>query len=139
MDEDNARVPALLLCGGTMGARDTAIARLVEPAAPGQSIALLRSGTGMFASQATPLGPHVVVKRAPLGCVCCTGNAMFRVTLFNLLRTSRAARLVVELEPGTHVATLEAQLQSGSLARVMRVVGRVDLDTDNAATVSWPK
>src|SRR5688572_23253961 len=109
MNDDTGRVPALLLCGGTMGDRDTAIARLVEPTAPGQSIAVLRSGAGMFASQAVPLGPHVVVKRAPFGCVCCTGNAMFRVTLFDLLRTSRPARLVVELEPGTHVATLEAQ------------------------------
>jgi G3E family GTPase len=139
MKEDLACVPALLLCGGSVGERDAAIARLVEPAAAGQSIAVLRAGTGMFASQAAPLGPHVVVKRAPLGCVCCTASVMFRVALFELLRSSRPARLVVELEPGTHVATLEAQLQGGSLGRALQVVGRVDLDADGLTKVGWPQ
>lgn len=133
-----ARVPALLLCGGTNDDRDAAIARLAEPVAEGRSIAVLRGGTGMFASPAAPLGPHVVVKRAPNGCACCTAGVMFRVALFDLLRAS-PARLIIDLGPGAHVATLEAQMQSGSLARALRVVGRVDLDAaPDAHALSWP-
>jgi len=138
MKEDTVRVPALLLCGGSNDEREAAIARLAEPAAEGRSIAVLRAGTGMFASRAAPLGPHVVVKRAPNGCACCTGGVMFRVTLFNLLRAG-PSRLVVDLGPGDHVATLEAQMQSGSLARALRVVGRVDLDAaPGPDSLSWP-
>jgi hypothetical protein len=139
MKDDNACVPALLLCGGTIDDRDAAIARLAEPVAGGRSIGVLRAGTGMFASPAAPLGPHVVMKRAPIGCVCCTAGVIFRVALSELLRASRPARLVVDLGRGTHVATLEAQLQGESLARVLRVIGRVDLDaTRRPDAVSWP-
>ena len=136
MKDDTVRVPALLLCGGSNDDRDAAIARLAEPAAEGQSIAVLRTGSGMFASAAAPLGPHVVVKRAPSGCACCTGSVMFRVALFNLLRQG-PARLVVDLGPATDVATLEAQMQSGSLARALRVVGRIDLDA-GLDSLTWP-
>jgi hypothetical protein len=136
MKEDHACVPALLLCGGTMGDRDAAIARLAESAAAGQPIAVLRAGSGMFAGSAPPLAPHVVMKWAPIGCICCTAGVIFRVALLALLRASRPARLVVDLGAGTHVDTLEAQLQIDSLTRVLRVVGRVDLDATHA--VSWP-
>jgi G3E family GTPase len=139
MKEHNACVPAFVLCGGTMGDRDAAIARLAEPVAQGQSIAVLRAGIGMFAGPALPLGPHVVVKRAPIGCVCCTAGVLFRVALFELLRASRPARLVVDLGAGAHVETLDAQMQGESLARVVRVIGRVDLDsTRGPHSVSWP-
>src|SRR5579871_5193720 len=37
--EDHARVPALLLCGGTIDDRDAAIARLAEPVAGGHPVA----------------------------------------------------------------------------------------------------
>ena len=138
MKEHNACVPAFLLCGGANEDRDAAIARLAEPVAEGRSIAVLRGGTGMFASPAAPLGPHVVVKRMANGCACCTAGVMFRVALFELLRAS-PARLIVDLGPGAHVATLEAQMQSGSLARALRVVGRVDLDAaPGSQSLSWP-
>jgi hypothetical protein len=138
MKEDNACVPVLLLCGGTLGDRDAAIARLVKPLAAGQSIAVLRAGSGMFASPAAPFGPHVVMKWAPIGCVCCTAGVIFRVAMLQLLRASHPARLVVDLGPGAHVATLEAELQGQSLARLLQVVERVDLDAQGSHAVSWP-
>lgn len=139
MEQDNACAPALLLCGGTMGDRDAAIARLVEPAAQGQPIAVLWSRTGLLAGPDMHLRSHVVMRWVPIGCVCCTTAVMFRAALFQMLRGSRPARLVVDLGPGAHVATLEAQSQGESFARILRVVGRVDLDTGNAHAVSWPQ
>ena len=139
MKDDKAHVPALLLCGGTIDDRDAAIARLAEPVAGGHPVAVLRAGAGLFAGPAAPLGPHVVVKRAPIGCLCCTAGVVFRVALFGLLHASRPARLIVDLGPGAHIATLEAELQSESLARVVRVIGRLDLDATRAPReVSWP-
>ena len=138
MKDDNARVPALLLCGGTIEDRDAAIARLAEPVAGGHPVAVLRAGGGMFAGTAASLGPHVVVKWAPIGCLCCTAGVVFRVALFGLLHASRPARLVVDLGPGAHVATLEAEMQGESLARVVRVVARVDLDaTRSPQALNW--
>ena len=136
MQANDGRVPALLLRGGSPGARDAAIARLAEPVAGGHPVAVLRAGTGMFASETPPLGAHVVVKRAPIGCLCCTAGVVFRVSLFGLLHASRPARLIVDLGPGDHVATLEAEFQGESLARVVRVVGRVDLESSPA--LAWP-
>ena len=138
MQDNNGRVPALLLCGGSNGDRDAAIARLAEPVAGGHPIAVLRAGSGMFASPTAPLGPHVVVKRAPIGCLCCTAGIVFRAALFGLLHASRPARLIVDLGPGEHVATLEAELQGQSLGRVVRLVGRVDLDAHELNKASWP-
>jgi hypothetical protein len=138
MNNDTACVPALLLCGGTIEERDAAIARLAGPVAGGHPVAVLRAGGGMFAGTTTPLGPHVVVKRAPIGCLCCTAGVVFRVALFGLLHASRPARLIVDLGPGAHVATLEAEMQGESLARVLRVVGRVDLEADCGAQAAWP-
>lgn len=135
---DNARVATLLLSGGTIGDRDAEIARLAEPVAGGHPVAVLRTGGGMFAGTSVPLGSHVVVKRAPLGCLCCTAGVVFRAALFGLLHASRPARLIVDLGVGDHVTTLEAQLQGESLARVVRVVGRVDLDAAHVAPTVWP-
>lgn len=138
MNVDAARVPALVLCGGTADARDAAIAQFAEPVAGGGSIAVLRAGTGMFAGNAAPQAPHVVIKRTPIGCVCCTAGVMFRVALAELLRASRPARLIVDLGQGVHVATLEAQLHGGSLARTLQVIGRIDLDTSRGPhAVQW--
>lgn len=138
MNDDAARVPALVLCGGTTGARDAAIAQLAEPVAGGGALAVLRAGTGMFGSNAASPAPHVVIKRTPIGCVCCTAGVMFRVALAELLRASRPARLIVDLGQGVHVATLEAQLHGGSLARAVQVIGRIDLDSGSSShAVRW--
>jgi hypothetical protein len=135
MRQDDGRVPALLLCGGSRAARDVAVARLARPAVEGRSIAVLRSG-GIFAGPDAALGPYVIVKRAAEGCACCTGGVLFRVALHELLR-KQPSRLVVDLGPGAHVETLEKQMRSGSLGRALRVVGSVDLDAapDGAG---WP-
>jgi len=138
MQDDSARVPALLLCGGSINDRDAAIARLAEPVSGGHPIAVLRAGSGMFASPTAPLGPHVVIRRAPIGCLCCTAGIVFRAALFGLLHASRPARLIVDLGPGEHVATLEAELQGQSLGRVVRLVGRVDLDAHELNKATWP-
>ena len=136
--DDSARVPALLLCGGSISARDAAIARLAEPVAGGHPIAVLRAGSGMFASPTAPLGPHVVVRRAPIGCLCCTAGVVFRAAVFGLLHASRPARLIVDLGPGDHVATLEAELHGKSLGRVVRLVARLDLDAHELNNANWP-
>jgi hypothetical protein len=128
MHEDPARVPTFVLAGGTIEDRDAAIARLAQPLEGGRPVAVLRTGSGMFAGPAASFGPHVVVKRSAIGCLCCTAGTVFRVALFGLLHASRPARLVVDLGPGAHVAPLEAQLRAESLARVLRVVDRIDLD-----------
>lgn len=137
MKEDKARVPALLLSGGSLDERDAALARLAEPLANGHPVAVLRAGAGMFAGAGPKLGPHVVVKRAPVGCLCCTASVAFRVALFGLLHASRPGRLVVDLGPGAHVAQLEAQLRSESLGRVVQLVGRIDLDAA-PGELAWP-
>lgn len=134
---DTARVATLLLCGSTVTARDAEIARLAEPVAGGHPIAVLRIG-GMFAGTNSPFGAHVVVKRAPVGCLCCTAGVVFRASLLGLLHACRPARLIVDLGNGDHVATLAAQLQGESLARVVRLVGRIDLDAAGAEQVVWP-
>ena len=138
MQDDSARVPALLLCGGTIGDRDAAIARLAEPVSGGHPVAVLRTGSGMFAGPAASFGSHVVVKRAPIGCLCCTAGVVFRAALFGLLHASRPARLIVDLGAGEHVATLAAELQGQSLGRVVRLVARVDLDAHELNNANWP-
>jgi G3E family GTPase len=135
MQDNDPRVPALLLCGGNRAARDAAVARLAEQAGEGRSIAVLRSG-GMFAGPGDALGPHVIVKRAPDGCACCTAGVLFRVAVLELLR-KQPSRLVVDLGPGAHVETLAKQMQSGSLGRALRMVGSIDLDAA-AGDVGWP-
>ena len=137
MKDDKARVPALLLCGGSLDERDAAIARLAEPLPSGHPVAVLRAGSGMFAGTGMKLGPHVVMKRAPIGCLCCTASVVFRVALFGLLHASRPARLVVDLGAGPHVATLEAELGGESLGRAVRLVGRIDLD-GTRGELGWP-
>ena len=136
--DDRARVPALLLCGGSLGERDAAIARLAEPVAGGHPVAVLRAGSGMFANASSGFGPHVVVRRAPIGCLCCTAGVVFRAALFQLLHATRPARLIVDLGPGEHVPTLAAEMQSESLARVVRLVARFDLDARAPQPAAWP-
>ena len=138
MQDDKARVPALLLSGGNLADRDATIARLAEPVASGHPVAVLRAGAGMFANPASALGPHVVVRRAPIGCLCCTAGVVFRAALFGLLHATRPARLIVDLGPGEHVPTLAAEMQGESLARVVRLVARIDLDAREAQPTAWP-
>jgi hypothetical protein len=138
MAQDLARVPALVLCGGSTGDRASAIARLAGPVAGGHPVAVLRAGTGLFGGPGAQFGPHVVVKRAPIGCLCCTAGVVFRVTLFGLLHATRPARLVVDLGVGEHVPAFEAELRSESLSRVLSLVGRVDLDEAKVAEPAWP-
>ncbi len=138
MVADLARVPALVLSGGGSRDRDAAIARLTGPVAGGHPVAVLRSGAGMFAGTEAALGAHVVVRRAPVGCLCCTAGVVFRVAVLGLLHASRPARLVVDLGPGEHVPTLEAELRGESLGRFVRLVGWFDLDTTHGAP-AWPE
>ena len=138
MQDDSALVPTLLLCGGSISDRDAAVARFAEPVSGGHPVAVLRAGSGMFSTPTAPLGPHVVVRRAPIGCLCCTAGVVFRAALLGLLHASRPARLIVDLGPGDHVATLEAELQGKSLGRVVRLIARVDLDARELNKGSWP-
>lgn len=138
LQDEKARVPALLLCGGSLAKRDAAIARLAEPVASGHPVAVLRAGSGMLANSSGAFGPHVVVRRAPIGCLCCTAGVVFRAALFQLLHATRPARLIVDLGPGEHVPTLANEMQSESLGRVVRLVARVDLDAREQQPAAWP-
>ena len=138
LHDEKARVPALLLCGGSPAKRDVTIARLAEPVASGHPVAVLRAGSGMFTNSSGPFGPHVVVRRAPIGCLCCTAGPVFRAALFGLLHATRPARLIVDLGPGEHVPTLAAEMQSESIGRVVRLVARVDLDALEEQPTAWP-
>lgn len=129
MNADHAPVPAVVLRGGSIQERDAAITRLAEPEATGRPIAVLRLGSGVFGGQSLPLPPHIVIQQAMIGCPCCTSTVLFRIALVKLLRTSRPARLIIDLGAGDHVAVLEMQLKGESLGRVVRIVDSVDLDT----------
>ena len=139
MDDDDARVPTLLLCYGRLDARDTAISRLVETAAEGHRIAVLRAGAPTLPNTATEMEPHIVIRSTPVGCVCCTAGSMFRAALFGLLRSSCPKRLVVDLGSGDHVPKLEAEMHRESLCRVLRLVGRIDLTALlDIRNLDWP-
>ena len=133
MRDDPALVPTFVLAGGSLEDRDAAIARLAEPIEGGHPIAVLRTGSGVLAGAGRSFGPHVVVKRSAIGCLCCTAGTLFRVALFGLLHATRPARLIVDLGQGAHVATLETELSGQALSRAVRVVERVELEPMKAA------
>jgi len=136
--DDDPRVPTLLVYGGGDD-RDAAIARLAQPVAERDPIAVLRAGGGIFSDSTPGLGPHVVMRRVPVGCLCCTAGVMFRVAVLGLVHASRPARLLVDLGRGDHVAVLEAELQRDSLGRALRLVGRVNLDASpEIPALTWP-
>ena len=129
MNANHAPVPAVVLRGGSIQERDAAITRLAEPEAAGRPIAVLRLGSGVFGGQSLPLTPHIAIRQATIGCPCCTSAVLFRIALVELLRTSRPARLIIDLGAGDHVAVLEMQLKGESLCRAVRIVDSIDLDT----------
>ena len=65
-------------------------------------------------------------------------HIVFRAALLGLLHASRPARLIVDLGPGEHVATLAAELQGESLGRVLHLVARADLDAREPELAAWP-
>lgn len=139
MDDNDARVPTLLLCCGRLDDRDAAISRLAETATEGHRMAVLRAGVPALPNAATAMGPHIVIRSAPVGCVCCTAGVMFRAALFGLLRSSRPKRLVVDLGSGDYAASLEAELRREALCRVLRLVGRIDLTALlDIRNLDWP-
>ena len=125
--KDAALVPTVLLSGGAPKDRDVTIARLAEPLPGGHPVAVLRTGAGMFGGSDLKLGSHVVVKRAPMGCLCCTAGMVFRVAVIGLLHATRPGKLIVDLGSGDHVAPLETELRGESLGRSLRIVERLDL------------
>jgi hypothetical protein len=65
-------------------------------------------------------------ERMANGCACCTAGVMFRVA--SVRAAARRPARWSSIWDRRSCGTLEAQLQGGSLARALRVVGRVDLD-----------
>ncbi|KQQ33794.1 GTPase [Duganella sp. Leaf126] len=112
-----APVPTWLVTGTRAGARETAIAALLEPGVPSAIILEgLSDGSSALVFDATaPDAPHlpekypVYVNRIAPGCLHCTGNLVLRVTLNRMLRL-RPARLYISLASAEHLALLREWL-----------------------------
>jgi hypothetical protein len=93
------------LVTGSTGAREAAIARLLDPlVASAVILEGLPSGHTILTSSAL-----LTVHRIAPGCLCCTGNLVLRVTLNRLLRT-RPARLFIGPATGDHLDQLRSWL-----------------------------
>ena len=103
-------VPVTLVTGPSAGAREAAIASLLDGAAPsGGFSAVILEG---LAAGTTPIpdgAPVRLVRLAP-GCVCCTGNLVLRVTLNRLLRQG-PERLFIGVASSEHLDQLRSWLQ----------------------------
>jgi hypothetical protein len=107
-------VPVTLVTGPSAGAREAAIASLLDAAAstspPGGFSAVILEG---LASGSTPIPDLSSVRlvRLPPGCVCCTGNLVLRVTLNRLLRQG-PERLFIGVASSEHLDQLRSWLQA---------------------------
>ncbi|MEH6436297.1 GTPase [Massilia sp. DD77] len=128
----NAKVATTLVTGDSAGAREDAIAALLDAvhaspavlpdvlpdshkpsgaaaARPGLDSAVILEG---MAASSTPLvsTPSLQVVRIAPGCLCCDGNLVLRVTLNRLLR-QRPQRLYIGLARSEHLDQLRSWLQ----------------------------
>jgi len=112
-------VPVTLVTGPSAGAREAAIASLLDatsPAAPagaartGPFSAVILEGLASGSSPIPDLSSVRLVRLAP-GCVCCTGNLVLRVTLNRLLRQG-PERLFIGVASSEHLDQLRSWLQA---------------------------
>jgi len=100
-------VPVTLVTGPSAGAREAAIAGMIDPAVPFSAVILEGLASG---STPIPDLPSVRLVRLAPGCMCCTGNLVLRVTLNRLLRQG-PERLFIGLASSEHLDQLRSWLQ----------------------------
>ncbi|MGX9217784.1 GTPase [Massilia varians] len=111
-------VPVTLVTGPSAGAREAAIASLLDATSPpaagaartGSFSAVILEGLASGSSPIPDLSSVRLVRLAP-GCVCCTGNLVLRVTLNRLLRQG-PERLFIGVASSEHLDQLRSWLQA---------------------------
>ena len=105
-----APVPTWLVTGPRAGARETAIAALLQPGVPSAIIleGLSDGGSALVFEDSPPKYAANVIRIAP-GCLHCSGNLVLRVTLNRVLRRP-PAQLYISLTSAEHLALLREWL-----------------------------
>lgn len=105
-----APVPTWLVTGPRAGARETAIAALLQPGLPSAIIleGLSDGGSALVFEDSPPKYAANVIRIAP-GCLHCSGNLVLRVTLNRVLRRP-PAQLYISLASAEHLALLREWL-----------------------------
>lgn len=103
-------VPTWLVTGPRAGARETAIAALLQPGVPSAIIleGLSDGGSALVFEDSPPKYAANVIRIAP-GCLHCSGNLVLRVTLNRVLRRP-PAQLYISLTSAEHLALLREWL-----------------------------
>ena len=112
-------VPVTLVTGPSAGAREAAIASLLDAPSAGAPAAnaaraapfnaVILEGLATGSTPIPDLSSVRLVRLAP-GCVCCTGNLVLRVTLNRLLRQG-PERLFIGVASSEHLDQLRSWLQ----------------------------
>ena len=105
-----APVPTWLVTGPRAGAREAAIAALLQPGVPSAIIleGLSDGGSALVFEDSPPKYAANVIRIAP-GCLHCSGNLVLRVTLNRVLRRP-PAQLYISLASAEHLALLREWL-----------------------------
>ncbi|KQN75902.1 GTPase [Duganella sp. Leaf61] len=105
-----APVPTWLVTGPRAGARETAIAALLQQGVPSAIIleGLSDGGSALVFEDSPPKYAANVIRIAP-GCLHCSGNLVLRVTLNRVLRRP-PAQLYISLASAEHLALLREWL-----------------------------
>ncbi|MGI4719142.1 MAG: GTPase [Janthinobacterium lividum] len=108
-----ARVATFLVTGASAAAREAAIAARLAAApatSPGRFSAVILEGLAAGSSP-IPEDSSVRLVRLAVGCPCCAGNLVLRVTLNRLLRQG-PERLFIGLASSEHLDQLRSWLQN---------------------------
>nr|WP_152885304.1 GTPase [Duganella sp. FT27W] len=99
-----------MVTGPRAGARETAIAALLQPGVPSAIIleGLSDGGSALVFEDSPPKYAANVIRIAP-GCLHCSGNLVLRVTLNRVLRRP-PAQLYISLASAEHLALLREWL-----------------------------
>ena len=105
-----APVPTWLVTGPRAGAREAAIAALLQPGVPSAIIleGLSDGGSALVFEDSPPKYAADVIRIAP-GCLHCSGNLVLRVTL-NRVQRRPPAQLYISLASAEHLALLREWL-----------------------------
>ena len=134
-------IPTSLVCGGSGGEREAAIAASLVPGlATTVIIEGLSDGNSALVGLAEPRtaeprmaepclavppmtirGPPVSLVRIAPGCLCCAGNLILRVTLNRVLQRDRPARLFISLANVAHIEQLRLWLSRAPYDRLLRL------------------